>query len=875
MPENKKMELVSPAGSWDALVAAINAGADAVYLGLNRFSARAFAENFELSRLKQAVDAAHHNGVKVYLAFNTLIKDSEMQEVAGLLNEYFSFCTDGIIIQDMGLYQVLSDLFPGIRIHASTQLSIHNLNSLEMLSELDFARAVLAREMTLGEITAISQSLPGRELEVFAHGSQCYCYSGSCYFSSFTGLRSGNRGRCTQPCRMKYNVAALPAGRKNTESRSGERVLLENSYVLSKSDLFTLDILPELSKAGVTALKIEGRMKNPEYVGIITAIYRKYIDLFYSGSGSYSVSKEDIYKATQIYSRELGHGYFKEEFPKDIVSMKKSGSIGNFLGRITGFKYSEPEKLKALKAGFKKPLKPGYRDKRSLQTGRIKSFQVKSNWPILIGDILQIWTNAGNEQLTVSSFKLLETLNGKYLYSIDADGKIKAGMGDRVFKSFDYNLDVEAKSYFAGGLKNKPGKFRKDASGDRFFAGTIPENYFGGKPDKGTGDFGSGIKVSDLSGFNILKTSSLGAANRAELKKLHRENLSAVPGLKVEIYDLGFADKILNESHECLKGIVINNFGSALNGADLNSGLLKTVFEKCREKRIDLIFKTPQVIYDNDLAKLESLIPALAEIGIKYFSVSNFGVLKTLLDAANGGIETDTDINIDIDFGFNVFNHKAASFFHGMSQKYKGINIKDICLSVELSLNEINDLISKSYSDSLTTSEPDITSSSVAAFKPVSHSEASLAKPDISFKKPVYSIYSYGYYPVMQSRFKLKYIDEKKPQGILMDYYLMDQKNYDFRIVEEFNGNISFLSSKKICVLFDIDKIIASGMGNLYIDARTFGPGEAVEIIRTYSKALQACNKNGPKGIEDLMASAKNNILFSDYTRGHLEREVL
>ena len=443
LQQNKKMEIVAPAGGWDCLTAAINGGADGVYLGYRRFSARASAENFDLAQLKKAVACAHANGVKVYLAVNTLIKDSELPELTGFLNEYLAFCRDGIIIQDLGLFKVLSDLFPSVRIHASTQLNIHNTKSIQLLSDFNFARAVLAREMTLGEISAITAG-QSMEIEVFAHGSQCYSYSGSCYFSSFTGLRSGNRGRCTQPCRMKYSIKTAGSG-KSTGS-----LLLKDSYILSKSDLFTLNILPELAKAGISALKIEGRMKTPEYVGIITKLYRKYLDLYYSGAESYSVSKEDIYKATQIFSRETGPGYFKEEFPKEIVSLKKSGSIGNLLGRITWIGYEKPGPANLNSRKNLKPFRAGSHSRKAALSETAEAFQVKSSWPVAKGDVLEIWTNKGNEQIKVSDFKLLEMAGDKYIFSIDPGKKIRLNIGDRVFKFFDFNLDKEAKSLYAG-----------------------------------------------------------------------------------------------------------------------------------------------------------------------------------------------------------------------------------------------------------------------------------------------------------------------------------------------------------------------------------------------------------------------------------------
>src|SRR5680860_1165043 len=294
-----RLELVSPAGSSDQLKAAINAGADAVYLAYEKYGARASAENFNLNSLENAVKFAHSKSIKVYLALNTLIKEKELNELLDFVFHIFKKINfNGVIVQDFAVKNIIREIFPEIPIHASTQLNIHNTYSLEFLKKSGFKRVVLAREMTLDEISAIS-SKKILDIEIFGHGSQCYSYSGQCYFSSFVGERSGNRGRCPQPCRMKYNL--VPS--QNTDSEPGSKPQKyisssksnEDYYFLSKSDLITIFYLPEIINAGVNALKLEGRIKTPEYVAIVTKVYRKYIDLCYSGITEYKVDKEDIY----------------------------------------------------------------------------------------------------------------------------------------------------------------------------------------------------------------------------------------------------------------------------------------------------------------------------------------------------------------------------------------------------------------------------------------------------------------------------------------------------------------------------------------------------------------------------------------------------
>ena len=354
----KKLELVSPAGGWEQLVAAVNAGADSVYLGYNRFGARAFADNFDLKQLKKAISFAHNSNVKIYLTLNTLLKDDEIEDIVSFLEEYIPLCNDGLIIQDFGLYKILSDLFKETPIHASTQINIHNSYSIKILKKLKFKRTVLAREMTLEEIIELKR-LNLMEIEIFGHGSQCYSYSGNCYFSSFIGGRSGNRGKCAQPCRMKYKIL------EKNDKRS-IFITEKDSFLISKNDLWTINMIPQLVKAGIDALKLEGRMKSPEYVGIVTKIYRKYIDRYYEDKSGYNVDQKDIYRLTQIFSRNLGTGYLNEKYPQDIVSLKKSGSIGNFIGRVFKIDY--------IKTGEKKEK-------------RAEEVYIKSDGPINNGDL--------------------------------------------------------------------------------------------------------------------------------------------------------------------------------------------------------------------------------------------------------------------------------------------------------------------------------------------------------------------------------------------------------------------------------------------------------------------------------------------------------
>ncbi len=406
----KKIELVSPAGNFNQFKSAVNAGADAVYLSYLRYGARAYADNFDLKDLETVTSYASKNNVKCYLTLNTLIKDTEFDEIYDFIYRYFSFCQDGIIIQDFGIYKLIKDHFSHIPIHASTQLNIHNLSSIKVLKEMHFKRAVLAREMTLNEIMNISKEKI-LEIEVFGHGSQCYSYSGNCYFSSFVGSRSGNRGRCSQPCRMHYI--------------SGSDNRQEKLFYLSKNDICSIEIIPQIIKAGVDALKIEGRMKSPQYTGIVTSIYRKYIDRYYKNPSAYLIDSKDVYKLKQVFSRNMCYGYFKDRFPEDMINIKKSGSVGNFLGKI---------------------LKIDYEVKN--RTEIIKNIYIKSKWDINKKDIIEIWTKKGNERVEISEIHK-EQLKTKNLYKIIVNRESSISINDRVFKHYDKSIEDYSKSLYS------------------------------------------------------------------------------------------------------------------------------------------------------------------------------------------------------------------------------------------------------------------------------------------------------------------------------------------------------------------------------------------------------------------------------------------
>lgn len=297
-----KPEILAPAGSMESVKAAAICGADAVYIGAKQYSARAGAKNFDRGELKEAVAYCHVRGVKVYLALNTLLTDSEFKEAADIIKEACSLPIDAVIVQDMGLASFLRKSCPGLPLHASTQLSVHTPAGAKELYELGFSRVVLARELTQSEIAEIARACPV-ELEVFVHGALCMSVSGQCYLSAMLGGRSGNRGQCAQPCRLPFSV---PGG---------------TGYDLSLRDLSLLKHLPALREAGACSFKIEGRMKRPEYVAAAVTAAKKALE-------QGTLPKQDEILLEQVFSRSgFTDGYFKGERGRSMFGVRTKNDV--------------------------------------------------------------------------------------------------------------------------------------------------------------------------------------------------------------------------------------------------------------------------------------------------------------------------------------------------------------------------------------------------------------------------------------------------------------------------------------------------------------------------------------------------------------------
>ncbi|MEG2785897.1 MAG: U32 family peptidase [Anaerovoracaceae bacterium] len=324
----KKSELLIPAGGISQFIAAVENGADAVYIGGKFFNARINADNFDDIEIEEAIDFAHIRGVKVYVTMNTLISDREMERAFEYVKFLYEIGVDALIVQDLGLAKVIKDIMPDFHLHLSTQGSVYNLEGVKAAKSLGFNRVVLARELSLEEIKAIIDEAD-TEIEVFVHGAMCVCYSGQCQMSRYFGGRSGNRGKCAQPCRLPYKTLD-----------ENNKLIDTFMYPLSPKDLCLIDHIGEMVEIGVKSLKIEGRMKSPEYVAIVTSIYRKYLDEYYQ-KGWYKVTDEDRKQLEQIFNRGgFTEGYYYENQDDNMMAgdipKHRGVKIGKVVKKVQG-----------------------------------------------------------------------------------------------------------------------------------------------------------------------------------------------------------------------------------------------------------------------------------------------------------------------------------------------------------------------------------------------------------------------------------------------------------------------------------------------------------------------------------------------------------
>ena len=413
-----KPELLAPAGGKESFFGVLRAGADAVYLAGEHYGARAYAENFSNEELENCIKYAHLYGKKVYITINTLIKNSETEDLISFVKPFYESGVDGVIVQDIGIISIIKKNFPYLEIHASTQMSITTTYGAEFLKGMGVTRIVPARELSLAEIKRMKAET-GLELECFIHGAMCYSYSGQCLFSSCIGLRSGNRGKCAQPCRLPYRVG-------------GKEI-----YPLSMKDMCTLNILDKLIDAGIDSFKIEGRMKKPEYAAGVTAIYRKYIDRYFVNK-SLDIDPEDIRTLEDLYIRsEISEGYYDKYNGKSMITVTSpsyKGADDAVLEKIRAdYLSSSPNKgLKPFIIDFEASFVEGKPASVTAKCGDFKAtvtgdvVEAAKSSPISTDDIVKSLKKLGNTvfEAEKSSFRNI-TVSGQAYYPLKGINELR------------------------------------------------------------------------------------------------------------------------------------------------------------------------------------------------------------------------------------------------------------------------------------------------------------------------------------------------------------------------------------------------------------------------------------------------------------------
>ncbi len=652
---NKKPLLLSPAGSKESVYAAVLAGADAIYVGGKNYNARQNASNLSDSELEEIIDYCHLRNVKVLIALNILYKNSEINSVLKFALKMYNAGADAFIIQDLGIFNLIKNMFSDIRLHASTQMTIHNKNAVDFLNKQGFDRIVLSRELSIEEINDIAKNT-NAEIECFIHGALCVCYSGRCLMSSFLGQRSGNRGYCAQPCRLKYNLF-----KENKKIKSG--------YLISPKDIMTVDLLEELVNSKINTFKIEGRMKSPEYVFCVTKIYRKYIDEIYENgfidknSKSY---KDDIKELTQIFSRggSFSTGYFKSFSGVEMISDSQKN---------TGIKIGIVENYNKIKHICKIRL---YSD--------IKS-----------GDGIEIWTKTEPHV----GIGISKNSNSCDLVNIKIEGNISKG--DFVYKSFDKELDDKIKNLIKKSKRtinisaDVQIKLDKPISLNLFF-GNIKATAQIQPPEKALNrpvsvdEIKKQLSKTNNTSFNLVfKNINIDDNIFIPLKDLNELRRKAINELENKIIQ-SFKRKSSNFSEYKPNFIKTKNkkkFSAQVNTIeqfdkvcefpvdriyiDFNAQLFKNInyfIEKAHKSKIKLFAAFPYIYRKNSEKEFEKLFSFLEKSQIDGYLIRNFPPVATKKI-------------ICADYTFNIFNNAAAEFMLKM--------FNTITLSTELNINEL------------------------------------------------------------------------------------------------------------------------------------------------------------------------------------------
>lgn len=770
----RDVELLAPVGSFEALKAAVQNGANAVYLGGKDFGARASANNFDRDELKEAVKYAHIRGVQVFVTTNTLRKENEIEDFLEYAKFLYDIDVDAIILQDIGMARLIKRELPDFELHASTQMVAHSLEDVKYLESVGFDRVVLAREVTVEEIKYICDNCKA-DIEVFVHGALCVCYSGQCLMSSMIGNRSGNRGRCAQPCRQRYELIDV---------YTGEVVNSNGDYLLSPRDLNAIEEIDKVIDAGVHSLKIEGRMKRPEYVATVIDGYRKTIDE-YLATNKLNVSDETINDLYTIFNRKFTKGLLLGDVGKDMMNSQLPNNQGLYVGTVVDYN----KKAKRLKIKLANTLKKG--DGINLGGGTIGRI-------IKNGNIETI----GYKGETIELDFVGEARKGQIVFKT-SDSELM----DRVQATFTQDKEfvkniIDAKITIK--LGQKPILTLKDRhsneatiEGDKIVEEAMKVALSKEKVETQLRKLGNTPYELDLLEIELddnvsLPISLLNQMRRDCIELLDKERVS-IKNRKYKNKTVKYKPVLYNRNKQQGISVKVKNL-EQLESA-LECGVDRIYYEDTNtiDKGMSLamkynkkvIYSAPRIIRNkeyNHLAKANNA-------GVESVQVGNYG-----------SIDYFKDKKLNIDYYLNAFNSETINY-------YKEIGADTLCISQELNINEIKETIKYT---------------------------------DINIESVVY-----GYTPLMITEYCPMGVivrDCKKDKRVAKCkesiYALRNSKGDEFRVSQDIFCRSTIYNSNVTCMLDNLYELHEIGINVLRLDFTLEDKETVKEVIEAYQEVL-------------------------------------
>ncbi len=813
-------ELLSPAGSMTALKAAASAGADAVYLAGQKFGARHYADNFNPEELEEALKYSHLRGLKVYVTVNTLQKDDELAEVADYLCWLYEKGADGVIVQDLGVASLARDLVPKLPLHASTQMTIHNQEGVEWAANFGFKRVILAREMKLAEIKRISPELQEQvELEVFIHGALCYSYSGQCLFSSLIGGRSGNRGMCAQPCRKTYQLMTGPMDQYGKPVHLTE-IPLDGDYLLSTRDLSVYPHLEEVVNSNISSLKIEGRMRSPEYVALVVSTYHKALESI--KTGNWKPQKEDIENLKLAFNRGFTRGYILEATPGSTMERRSPGNRGLYLGRVT--RWDPVSRMATLKLESSYHPEPGDGIVFTTKTGEKVFGMSLDTIPIIKKDQVLIkstrkvqpgyevfMTRRASLQRWASNFiksaaKPLISLDLQLKWDEELipiiEGQITAADGEVLPITYQAKFAMEPAKKRPLGEEQIREQLQK-TGGTIFTIRTLQINYPGGLfcptsiLNSLRRDFLEEVERVLITRHQPDRMELKPIENRLERIKKDLALDSQVPAptsnpdLAVWISDLESLQKAVEGN--CKRAYLqplASNLGSN-KGARKLLKIMQRAINMVDDSDTELIWKWPLITPHNLLRNLNPILTELVHWGLSGVMVEGLGASEVVRNH-------DGSLKLYGSTGLNVWNHLTIQ---ELAESFQGLTI-----SPELSRDDLKKLTLLKHAQKLAT--------------------------DLE-------IMVQGNQEVLISQ------DTLGPAGKMIDYDdnafwgVKDNKGHIFPVQWDQDRRTHLFNSVELCLIDHLPTLLKMGWSGLVIDARGKPSNYTIDMIRLYQEALQ------------------------------------